>query len=113
MNIDTDTDTASTANGVGSSDWQQDVRFAELMLRAFTDPATADRYTAAPHEVLGEFGIALTADTVAPALPDVAGPDMVREDFAGIGPAGTCLLTFSIAAETEIAQTADIMAAGH
>ena len=50
---------------------------------------------------------------MAPALPDVRDQDMVREDFCDIGPAGTCLLTFSIAAETEYRQADDRVTAGH
>jgi putative thiazole/oxazole-modified microcin (TOMM)-like peptide len=103
---------ATAGNGTGDG-WLHDVRFAELMVRAFLDPSTAERYTTSPREVLGEFGITIDAGVATPALPEVRDLDTVREDFCDIGPAGTCLLTFSIASETETWQTAvDAVPAG-
>ncbi|CAL9573313.1 hypothetical protein [Streptomyces sp. enrichment culture] len=73
------------------------LKFAELMTRAFLDPATARRYAAAPSAVLAEFGVAVGAGGGTPALPRPAGQGVVREDFSGLGDAGVCLLTLCIA----------------
>ncbi|WP_399942485.1 hypothetical protein ACGH52_24920 [Streptomyces sp. BBFR25] len=74
-----------------------ELRFAELMTRAFLDPATARRYAAAPSAVLAEFGLAAGAGALAPTLPRPAGEGVVREDFSGLGDASVCLLTLCIA----------------
>lgn len=84
------------------------LKFAELMARAFLDPATASRYEADPAAVLGEFGIALRAGERAPRLPRPVGAAAVREEFAGLGPAGACLLTLCINDQS----TAGTVAAG-
>ncbi|MFH8443874.1 hypothetical protein ACH4D3_21910 [Streptomyces sp. NPDC018026] len=74
-----------------------ELRFAELMTRAFLDPATARRYATAPSAVLAEFGLAAGAGARTPALPRPAGQGVVREDFSGLGDASVCLLTLCIA----------------
>lgn len=75
---------------------EHEVKFAELMVRAFLDPSTADLYSAGPEDVLGEFGIRLAEGVSAPALPVATGRQAVREEFSGLGPAGAVLLTLCI-----------------
>lgn len=85
---------------------EQEVNFAELMVRAFLDPSTADLYAAHPGDMLDEFGISLPEGTAAPALPVTSGPGAVREEFAGIGPAGAVMMTLCINADPTGAELA-------
>jgi putative thiazole/oxazole-modified microcin (TOMM)-like peptide len=92
---------------------EDEVKFAELMVQAFLDPAIADRYASAPSAVLGEFGLSLGADAEAPALPQAMELGVVREDFTDLGPAGVCLLTFCWTIDSLSATGVEAVAAAH
>ncbi|MEU9360186.1 hypothetical protein AB0D35_19005 [Streptomyces sp. NPDC048301] len=77
---------------------EEQLSFAEIMLRAFADPAFAARYSTSPDAVLREFGISLPPGDAAPALPTTSELDCVTEDFTGISGDGTVLLTLCIMA---------------
>jgi putative thiazole/oxazole-modified microcin (TOMM)-like peptide len=65
-------------------------RFARLVAHAWSDPALAERYAAAPAEVLGDHGVTWPAGTPAPPLPPA--PAEVAVDDLG-GTAGAAMAT--------------------
>ncbi|AUG78887.1 hypothetical protein CFP65_4132 [Kitasatospora sp. MMS16-BH015] len=80
----------------------QDWRFAELIVRALTEPGLRRRYEENPYRVLAEAGIGTTPGEAVPALPAAEELDLVVDLFDRLpavapGPASYCL-TFN---ETE------------
>ncbi|MGW4160619.1 hypothetical protein [Streptomyces sp. NPDC004788] len=73
----------------------KDWRFAELIVRAWTDPALRRRYEQNPYQVLAEAGIRPLPGESAPALPLAEELDVVVDRFellpADAPAAGSCL----------------------
>ncbi|MDH6128046.1 hypothetical protein [Kitasatospora sp. GP82] len=59
----------------------EDWRFAELIVRAWTEPGLRRRYEENPHQVLAEAGIPTVPGEAVPALPVVEELDVVVDLF--------------------------------